>query len=185
MATAALGQRLYTAEELWELCQTGASYELVKGELREMPPPGEEHGFRGMRLPGYFSHYVYENNLGEVSLAETGFYLQRNPDTVRAPDMAFIVRERVPEEFSPKWSEIIPDLVMEVVSPNDTEDAVEEKVQQWLGAGVRLVWVVSPKARTVRVYRSPDDSFVLAGADTLDGGDVAPGFSFPVSRIFA
>src|SRR4051812_48972539 len=120
MATAAVGERRYSAEELWELCRAGGRYELVKGELREMPPGGEEHGFRGMRLPTYFGHYVYEHNLGEVALAETGFYLQRNPDSVRAPDMAFIARERVPEELSPRWSEIIPDLVLEVVSPNDT-----------------------------------------------------------------
>jgi Uma2 family endonuclease len=184
MATAAVGKRTYTGEELWELCQAGESYELVKGELREMPPGGEEHGFRGMRIPLYFGHYVVENNLGEVSLAETGFYLQRNPDTVRAPDMAFIARERLPEKLSPKWSEIIPDLILEVVSPNDTEEAVKEKIGEWLAAGVRLAWLVSPRARTVRVYRSLEDSHVLTEADTLDGGDVAPGFSLPVARVF-
>lgn len=184
MATAKLRKRLYTGEELWDLCQAGESYELLKGELVEMPPGSEEHGFKGMRLPGYFAHYVYESNLGEVALAETGFYLERNPDTVRAPDMAFIAQDRLPEKFSRKWSDTIPDLVMEVVSPNDTEEAVEEKIGEWLVAGVRLAWMVSPRTSTVRVYRSPEDCRVLTVADTLDGAEVVPGFTFPVARIF-
>jgi Uma2 family endonuclease len=174
MAIAPVEKRVYTAEEFYELCQTGERYELVKGELREMAPPGEEHGFEGMRLASRFGAYVYDHDLGE-----------RDPDTVRGADMAFVTRERLPEQFSPKWSEIIPDLVMEVASPNDSWSDVTGKVQQWLAAGVRIAWVVDSKARSVTVCRPGLPFVTLTEADTLDGGVVAPGFSLPVAHIFA
>jgi Uma2 family endonuclease len=185
MATAAVEKRTYTAEELYELCQAGGRYELVKGELREMPPAGEEHGFQGAPLVLFFGHYAHTNRLGRVALAETGFLLARDPDTVRAPDMAFIRQERLPEQFSRRWSEIVPNLVAEVVSPNDAWVEVAEKVAEWLAAGVRLVWVVNPRAKTVTVYRSLQEIRILTEADTLDGEEVAPGFSLPVAQIFA
>jgi Uma2 family endonuclease len=185
MATV-IGQRqTVTAEELQELSQAGRSCELVKGELREMPPGGEEHGYRGMRLPGHLAAYVYANNLGEVSLAETGVLLERGPDSLRAPDMGFIARDRLPVEPSPTWSEIVPDLVIEVVSPNESWSEVTDKVQQWLAAGVRVAWVVDNRARTVTVCRAVQPWVTLTETDTLEGGDVVPGFSLPVARIFA
>ena len=185
MATAAVGQRLYTAEDLYELIQSGERYELVKGELREMPPVGEEHGGQAGTLHVYFGHHVLTNKLGRVFAAETGFVLARNPDTVRAPDLAFIARERLPGKLSPRYSEIIPDLVAEVVSPNDSWSEVVEKVQEWLAAGVRIVWVVDPASRTITVYRSLQEVHVLTEADLLDANDVAPGFSLPIAQIFA
>jgi Uma2 family endonuclease len=184
MATAPVEKRLYTAEQLWELCGAGESYELVKGELREIPPGGEEHGGEAGSLAGYFGYYVLSNKLGRIFVAETGFLVERDPDTVRAPDMAFIAQARLPERLSPKWSEIIPDLVLEVVSPNDTWIEVDEKIALWLAAGVRTVWLVNPRARTVAVYDLSGDIRLLKATDTLDGGDIAPGFSLPVARIF-
>src|SRR5262245_61101359 len=121
MATAAAGKRTYTADELWDVCRAGGRYELVRGERREMPPGGEAG-----TMTSYFGYYVLSNHLGKIFTAETGFLVERDPDTVRAPDMAFIAQARLPEKLSPKWSEIVPDLVLEVVSPNDAWVAVEE-----------------------------------------------------------
>jgi len=185
MATITSQRRTVTAEELQELCQDGKSFELVKGELREMPPGGEEHGYRGMRLPGHLVAYVYAHSLGEVSLAETGVLLERGPDSLRAPDMGFIARDRLPDEPSPNWSEIVPDLVIEVVSPNDTWSEVTDKVQQWLAAGVRVAWVVDNRARTVTICQAAQPWVTLTETETLDGGDVVPGFVLPVAQIFA
>jgi Uma2 family endonuclease len=105
---------------------------------------------------------------------------------VRAPDLAFVCRERLPPENQPRgfW-EIAPDLVVEVVSPNDTRAEIQLKVREWIEAGVRLVWVVYPDSRTVEVIRTLLDREELTADDTLDGGDVLPGFSCAVAELFA
>jgi Uma2 family endonuclease len=124
--------------------------------------------------------------LGKVYAAETGFKLRSNPDTVRAPDIAFITRQRVEVVGSTKgyWPGA-PDLAVEVLSPDDSVSEVEQKVTEWLAAGSKQVWVVSPKMETVTVYRSTTDIDVLAGNETLDGEDVIPGFKLSIAEIFA
>jgi Uma2 family endonuclease len=174
-----------TADELLAMPDDGLRYELVKGELRMAPPPGSEHGEITMNLAGPLYQHVKNNNLGVVFAAETGFKLESNPDTVRAPDVAFVRRERVHETGRlPGYSSGAPDLAVEVLSPSDRTIKVEEKVAAWLEAGARMVWVASPKLRTVTVYRSLTDITVLTGHDMLEGGDVVPGFRIEVADVF-
>jgi Uma2 family endonuclease len=175
-----------TAEELLSLPDDGFRYELVKGELRQMSPAGHNHGRIAMRLAVPLGQHVEENGLGEVYAAETGFTLTTDPDTVRAPAVSFIRQERVNEVGDRKgyWPGA-PDLAVEVMSPSDTVGEVEEKVQEWLDAGTLMVWVVSPKLHTVTVYRSLIDIAVLTEKDTLDGGEIVPGFLYPIAKLFA
>ena len=138
-----------------------------------------------MRLGGLLTHYILTHDLGEVYAAETGFLIERNPDTVRAPDFAFIAKERVtPETDAATWVPVMPDLVVEVVSSGDRDSEVATKVQMWLDAGVRLVWVVYPQRREVVIHRPGRPPEVLAVTDTIDGEDVVPGFSCPVAQVF-
>ncbi len=175
-----------TADELQAMPDDGFRYELVKGELQRMAPTGFEHGIRTIELTTPLHSHVKAHKLGVVCAAETGFLLSQNPDTVRAPDIAFISRERVEkvEEVKNYWIGA-PDLAVEVISPGETMREVEEKVAEWLEAGARMVWVVTPKLRTVTVYRSLTDIVVLTGKDTLDGGEVVPGFQIDIAEIFA
>jgi len=164
----------------------GFRYELVEGNLREMAPAGHQHGRIAINVSTPLAQHVKANNLGVVYAAETGFKLASNPDTVRAPDVAFVRRERLEsvgdsEGFWPG----APDLAVEVVSPGDRYTDVEEKVFDWLDAGARLVIVANPRKRLVTVYRSLTDVVVLTEADVLDGGDVVPGFAMPVKDIFS
>ena len=178
--------KLVTAEELLAMPYDGFRYELVRGELRKMAPAGRVHGKRGNRVNVSLSLYVYENDLGETYLAETGFHLETDPDHVLAPDVAFVSKER--EEATPEAGGFFPgqpDLVVEVISPSDRYTEVEEKVEEWFNAGTRMVIVVNPRNRTVRVYRSLTDSDLLTEADTLDGGDVVPGWRMLVADIFS
>ena len=172
-----------TASELFEMPDDGFRYELVKGELRRTSPAGGEHGAVIWNLSGLLAPHV--KVIGQGFGAETGFKIASDPDTVRAADIAFVRRERIPEGGIPKnfW-EIAPDLVVEVISPGDTYSEVEEKVEDWLNAGVRAVWIVDSKRRIVTVYRSLTDVTRLSEGDELDGGDVVPGFRCKVSEIF-
>jgi Uma2 family endonuclease len=177
--------QVITAEELFRMPQDGFRYELVKGELKRMAPAGGEHGTITYDLGFLLGQHVKANNLGVLFTAETGFKIETDPDTVLAPDIAFVRRERIPKEGIPKgyWPGP-PDLAVEIISPNDTYEEVEEKVAQWLLAGTAAVWVINPRRRTVTVYRSLTDITVLTETDELTGGDVVPGFRCPVAKIF-
>ncbi len=126
-----------------------------------------------------------EWRLGKVPAAETGFLLSQSPDTVRAPDVCFISRDRVPPTGSPRgYWKLAPDLVAEVVSPNDTAAEIQSKVQMWLQAGVWLMWVVYPDTRSVVVYESLKEITTLTASDILSGSNVVPGFECPVAEVF-
>ena len=176
---------LTTAEELLALPDDGLRHELVAGELTTMTPAGDEHGRIAGALLVIAGGFVREHGRGAVYAAETGFRIATDPDTVRAPDFAFVARERLPEVSAPRgFGRGAPDLAAEVVSPGDTYEAVQAKVLQWLEAGTRLVWVVTPATRTIAVHAPGRDVRMLGEADTLDGGDVLPGFSCRVAEIF-
>ena len=181
------GIQLMTADELLTMPDDGFCYELIKGDLIKVsPPPGYEHGLVTMNIAGPLYEYIKSKDLGKVYAAETGFLLEQNPDTVRAADVAFIRRERIEKAGPVKgyWKGA-PDLAVEVLSPRDTIGRVEGKVAEWLGAGTRAVWVVSPTMHSVTVYRSLTDIEVLTENDTLDGGDVVSGFQISIAEIFA
>ena len=177
--------RVVTADELLALPEDGFRYELVKGELIRMSPTGHEHGVVAMNIAGPLHQHVKSNNLGAVYAAETGFMIEENSDTVRAPDVACVQTSRINEagKVQGYWRGA-PDLAVEVVSPSDTVANIEGKVADWLQAGARMVWVVSPKLRTVAVYRSLTEIVMLTEKDTLEGGDCVPGFQVAVAEIF-
>ena len=174
-----------TADELFEMPHDGFRYELVKGELRRMSPSGWEHGVIVVNITMLLGGYVKTNDLGTCSGAETGFKIASDPDTVRAPDLAFVSRERRPEgDARKKFFVGAPDLAVEVVSPGDTRREVDEKVEDWLESGARAVWIINPRRRSVSVHRSMSDVTRLSEGEELDGGGVVPGFRCMVSEIF-
>jgi Uma2 family endonuclease len=177
-------RRILTAEHLYDLPLEDVRAELVRGDLICEPPAGIEHGIRTSKVGHHLERYIEEHPVGVVCGAGTGFVLFRNPDTVRAPDAAFISRERF-ERFveKEKYFEGAPDLAAEVVSPGDSRREVEEKVRDYLEAGTRLVWVIDLRRRTVTVHRPGAEPDILGPDDHLDGGDLLPGFSLPVSRL--
>lgn len=177
--------QLMTADELLKLPRGRFRYRLVKGELITMSPAGSEHGAIVVNLTVLLGQHVKANKLGIVFGAETGFKIEEDPDTVLAPDVAFISREHIPESGIPKkyWPGA-PDLAVEVLSPGDTNREVEKKVSPWLAAGARLVWIVNPKRKSVTVHRASKDASTFSEADELDGEDVVPGFRCRISEIF-
>lgn len=177
-----MGHRITTAEELLHAQDIGRC-ELVRGALHMMIPPGAEHGRIAMSLAREISVHVKARALGTVYAAETGFLLARDPDTVRAPDVAFVRADRPPPPRG--YYPGAPDLAVEVLSPDDRPGYMREKVREWLDAGARAVWVVDPQRRTVSVHEADAKPHVLTEADTLRGGIALPGFVLPVREIFA
>lgn len=182
MATATI----ITAEELFNMPGDGFHrYELVRGEVVKMAPPGFDHGATAVVIASDLRAYVHEHG-GGVVVSETGFRINTDPDTVRAPDVAFVTEERLPPaDQRAGYFPGAPDLAVEVVSPGDTATDVAEEVHEYLGAGSRLVWVVERKTRSVMVYRAGGTAQLLREPDTLSGEDVLPGFSVRVRDIFA
>lgn len=177
-------QRPYSAEELLRF-PASLRYELIKGQLRPMAPTGDFHGSFTYDLGFEIGAFVRQNNLGRCFAAETGFLLRRDPDTVKAPDFAFISRERLTFPRTAGFVPVVPDLVLETRSPSDRNAAVAEKIHEWLDAGVRMALDLDPAKRTLRVYCPGIPPQTLTPNDTLQGGEVLPGFSLPLQRLFA
>lgn len=177
--------RRMTAKELLDMPDDGFRYELVGGELRKTGLAGRVHGKTAMSVGARLWTHVNANGLGAVYGAETGFVLGSNPDHVRAPDTAFIRKERV-DAAGDAWGFFpgAPDLAVEVISPSDRYSQVEEKVADWLEAGTMAVIVVDPRRRTVKVHRSLADASTLTDTDILSIEDVLPGWQMPVAEIF-
>ncbi|MBI4311896.1 MAG: Uma2 family endonuclease [Chloroflexi bacterium] len=187
----AASRTLLTADDFYrEYSGKEGKYELVDGEVITMAPPGYEHGEIALAIGSLLRAYARQRRLGRVSV-ESGFVL--DPGTVRAPDVAFVKQERIPQEGLPKaFFEGPPDLAVEVVSPSDTAAEVEIKVHDCLESGATQVWLVYPDSRRVYIYQykaSPERMQVrgmwYSAEDTLPGGDVLPGFSVLVADLFA
>lgn len=172
-----------TAAELLRLRVPGRRFELVKGQLIVHEPLGMRHGrIAGELLARLWAH-VRPHGLGRVFSSETGFKLETDPDTVRAANVAFVARERLPQPEPEGYAELAPDLVVEVVSLQQRPGTVRKKVVDWLASGTRLVWVLDPQRRNVRVYRQDGSESVVPEDGLLEGEDVVPGFSCLVKSI--
>src|SRR5215213_4571341 len=167
--------RLITADELlvmppYDENGKQCRFELIRGELKVMSLAKPLHGVICSRLNFKLSGFVEEHDLGETFGAETGFLLERDPDTVLGPDVAFVSHERLAaaESFE-KYFPFAPDLTVEVLSPSATADETNEKIKFYFAAGARAVWVFNPKKRTVAAYSSPTNVRILGEQDALDG----------------
>ncbi|HEX6944471.1 MAG TPA: Uma2 family endonuclease [Gemmatimonadaceae bacterium] len=174
---------LLTAEELLRLNLPNKRTELVRGQLVVREPAGYLHGNIAMRIGSVIHQHVEANSLGEVFAAETGFTLARRPDTVRAPDVAFIRSARLPSPPPRGFAELAPDLAVEVLSPDDRPGEVLEKVGDWLNAGALLVWVVDPRRRIARVYRADGSETHVDDEGSLEGEELLPGFRLSLKAV--
>src|SRR5437879_5250802 len=172
---------LMTAEELLQTNIPNKRTELVRGRLIVREPAGYSHGRVTLNLTVRLGAHVESAGCGQLVAA--GFTLFRTPDTVRAPDIAFVRRERLPDPATTGFPEMAPDLVVEVLSPDDRPGETLAKVGDWLEAGARLAWVIDPQRRLARIYRADGTESLLAESDALDGEDVLPGFSCPLASI--
>lgn len=186
-----LAEKQYiSAEEFWELTQlpqyADRSLELVEGEIVDMSKPTLGHGVITMMLGVKIANHVFENNLGWVTAADTGFVLGRDPDgraTVRGLDIAFISKAKAPGPPPFELSELAPDLAVEVISPGNRAGDIHKKIRELLKAGTGLIWIVYAETRTVAVH-TPAGAVTREESDTLSAGDVLPGFEVRVGDIF-
>ena len=186
MAVTDTGARLLTADDLLRLYSRGVRGELIRGVLCETMPTGREHGQIVTSLVILLGDFIKPRKLGILTASDSGVWLERDPDTVREPDIAYFSAEASPlDERVTGYAEVAPDLVVEVASPGDSRTEVNEKALMWLSHGVGLVWVVHPDTRTVDVHRTDNPVETLSEAEALDGLDVLPGFSCEVRDIFA
>ncbi len=176
---------LMTADELLELPGGQFRYELINGELKTMSPSGHVHGRIAARFTGLLVQFVTNHQLGDVFGAETGFILTTDPDTVLAPDVAFINEQRASQLRNTKgyWPGP-PDLAVEVLSPGDYQPKTKKKAELWLDYGAQQVWLVNAKNETVTIHRAAGESRTFHSADTVEADDVLPGFRVAVSEIF-
>ncbi len=176
-------QTLMTAEEFAQLPDDGKRYELVRGVVLEMSHPSREHGEVAVRVAVLIGRWNDVGRTGRVRV-ESGFVLQRGPDTVRGPDISFVRRDRDGDVDGP-WVKHGPDLAVEIRSPGDRKGEIEDRVADYLRAGTALVWIVDPAKRTVTVRRPGARDEVLRGDDEVGGRDVLPGFATTVREMFA
>jgi Uma2 family endonuclease len=176
--------KLVTGEELAEMVHHGR-VELIEGVVIEMPPPGYIHGLIEFEIGRLLGNFVREHRLGYVLGGETGFYIRRQPDTVRAVDVAFISHERLAAGTEDPYLSRLPELIVEVVSPHDRWRDVTEKVQAYFTAGALQVWLVEPERRLVYLYTSPTQTSILGVAESISDIPFLPGLIIPVADIFA
>ena len=176
---------MLTADDIERMSLPDKQVELVRGRLVIREPPGTRHGAIAATLGYYLSDFVRRHGLGIVFAQDTGFKIASDPDTVRAPDVAFVGRERAGLIVSRGYAELAPDLLAEILSPDDRPAEVLAKVADWLAAGTKLVWLVDPDRSEVRVYREDGSLSLLREHDSLDGESVLPGFSCPVRQVFS
>ena len=176
--------RLLTADDLLRLDSEGVRGELIRGVLHETMPTGHEHGKIVVNLVAELRNFVKPRKLGSLTASDAGVWLERDPDTVREPDIAYFSTARIPPGIRiTGYAEVPPDLVVEIVSPSDSRREVYDKARMWLSYGVRLVWVVQPDTRTVDVYQAGRAVVTRTENDTLDGLDALSGFTCAVRDV--
>jgi Uma2 family endonuclease len=176
---------LMTAEELERLDIPGKVTELIRGQLIVREPPGTRHGMISATLCFLLAGFVRGEKLGAVFAQDTGFKIESDPDTVRAPDVAFLSAARLDAVGRRGYAAVAPDLAAEVMSPDDRPGELLSKVAAWLSAGSRLVWVIDPDREEARVYRPDGSVRIIPGDGILDGEDVLPGFTCSVREILS
>ena len=174
--------KLWTVEEIEQLPDDEYRYALIRGELYRMPPPMGPHGLIVLAIGWHLFGFVKERRLGRV-YDQSGFILERGPDTLLGPDLAFVASARLPANLQ-GYPEVAPDLVVEVASPSQSGPSIAEKAALYLEAGVRLVWIVDPVRRTGHVRHANRSDRSLTEQDAIDGEDVLPGFRLPLSQLF-
>jgi Uma2 family endonuclease len=174
---------LITGEELAAMGDIGRT-ELIKGEIIHLMPTGHPHGFYEVNLATFLNVFVRTHKLGRVLGGEVGIYTHRQPDTVRGADIAFISHERLAQVQSKSFLDVCPELIVEIMSPDDTWSEVHEKLEEYFAVGARLIWVVDPRRQKLHIYRSLTDVEILTVQDTLTGGEVLPDFQVPVAELF-
>jgi Uma2 family endonuclease len=172
-----------TAEQLLRVSIPGKRVELVRGLLLVREPAGLRQGRVVATLSRRLSEHVEANGSGQVYVGDTGFTLARDPDTVRAPDIAFIRRERIPDPEPPGYPDLAPDLAVEVLSSSNRPGEVLAKVADWLSGGTTLVWVIDPERSLARVYRQDGTEAVVRGSESLSGEDLLPGFACTLGAL--
>ncbi len=175
--------KLHTAIDLWNLSSESGRYELIEGELSEVSPSRRRHGIIQARISSRLLIFVESRRLGIVT-TEEGYLFDRNPDTVFAPDVAFVSNTNITPEPE-LWSDVAPDLAVEIVSPNDRPGKIDRKVRIYLENGVRAVWVVYPDHKEVVVHELGASPRTITLTQSLDGGDILPGFTLPLADIFS
>ncbi|MCB0164166.1 MAG: Uma2 family endonuclease [Anaerolineae bacterium] len=175
--------KLITGEQLADMEDVHRS-ELVKGELVRVSPAGHPHGFFESSFAISLGIFVRQYKLGRVLTGEVGIYTGRNPDTIRAADVAFISNERLSQVQSQSYLDVAPELVIEILSPDDRWMTVNQKIDEYFTAGVVQIWIADPKRQHVDVYYSPTDFKRFSTGDTLPGGDILPGFTVAVAELF-
>ena len=175
---------IYDQADYERFCAQGERYELIRGELKIMPPAGADHGNITMELSALVSAYIINNKLGKVFGAETGFIIEENPRTILAPDFAFIVAARVPTPMPKGFMPLVPDLVLETRSPGDRAGEVAAKVELWLQVGAREVWELNPRRQVLTIYCGEQVPIALTATDTLES-PLLPGFSLKLDLILS
>jgi Uma2 family endonuclease len=176
-----------TAHDLWRLGEGDVRRELVNGEVKEMAPVGGVHGQIAARTSAWLGGHVREHGGGEVVVGDVGFVLNlpADPERVRAPDVAFVSTQRLPEGRLPEGFLVGgPDLAVEILSPTDNPVEIQQKVRDYLEAGARLVWLIAPQAKTVTAYRADGSARLLREHESLQGEDVLPGLTIPLAELF-
>jgi Uma2 family endonuclease len=174
-------EKRYTAEDLMRI---EGRVELEDGKLIEMSPTKKIHNRISVQLLRFIMRHVDVEQLGEIVIPDTGFRLQKEPEIIRIPDMAFIPKDRI-TPLDDDFYNIAPDLAVEIMSPGNTVKEIDQRVVEYFAAGTRLMWVIYPKTRRVHVFTSDRDVTILNVGDTLTGGDVLPGFVLPLANLFA
>lgn len=173
---------LLTADDYFHRQPEGRS-ELIRGKVVPLSPAGGRHGSVAARIARYLGAFVEQHDLGDVSTCDTGYVLERAPDTVRAPDVGFVAKSRIPASGIPvKFWPLAPDLAVEVISPDDAWSHVEAKSRQWLAAGTQEVWLVDPGLRELHLHRAGAPPLRLCDGDELTSR-LLPGLQLDVTAL--